>query len=102
MKHATLHRGGKTLAALALGTALSTGCISSSFAASPDADTTTPIKHVVVIFQENVSFDHYFGTYPVATNPEGVPQFFPSVDTPTINGLSAVQPTAGPFVLPSQ
>ena len=24
----------------------------------------TPIKHVVVIFQENVSFDHYFGTYP--------------------------------------
>lgn len=28
--------------------------------------TTTPIKHVVVIFQENVSFDHYFGTYPQA------------------------------------
>ena len=26
--------------------------------------TTTPIKHLVVIFQENVSFDHYFGTYP--------------------------------------
>ena len=26
--------------------------------------TYTPIKHVVVIFQENVSFDHYFGTYP--------------------------------------
>ena len=24
----------------------------------------TPIKHVVVIFQENVSFDHYFATYP--------------------------------------
>ena len=23
--------------------------------------TATPIKHVVVIFQENVSFDHYFG-----------------------------------------
>jgi phospholipase C len=22
----------------------------------------TPIKHVVVIFQENVSFDHYFAT----------------------------------------
>jgi phospholipase C len=28
------------------------------------AVTSTPIKHVVVIFQENVSFDHYFGTYP--------------------------------------
>ena len=31
--------------------------------------TATPIKHLVVIFQENVSFDHYFGTYPNATNP---------------------------------
>jgi len=31
--------------------------------------TTTPIKHLVVIFQENVSFDHYFATYPVAGNP---------------------------------
>jgi phospholipase C len=29
---------------------------------------TTPIKHVVVIFQENVSFDHYFGTYPHTNN----------------------------------
>jgi phospholipase C len=33
--------------------------------------TTTPIKHVVVIFDENVSFDHYFGTYPNATNTDG-------------------------------
>src|SRR5262249_4557579 len=29
-----------------------------------EPQTTTPIKHLVVIFQENVSFDHYFGTYP--------------------------------------
>lgn len=35
--------------------------------------TTTPIKHVVVIFGENVSFDHYFGTYPNASNPTGEP-----------------------------
>ena len=35
--------------------------------------TTTPIKHVVVIFQENVSFDHYFGTYPKAANPTAPP-----------------------------
>ena len=27
---------------------------------------TTPIQHVVVIFNENISFDHYFGTYPKA------------------------------------
>ncbi|MEO6857696.1 MAG: DUF190 domain-containing protein [Solirubrobacteraceae bacterium] len=28
----------------------------------------------VVIFQENVSFDHYFGTYPHATNPSREPR----------------------------
>jgi len=37
--------------------------------------TATPIKHVVVIFQENVSFDHYFATYPVAANKPGEPHF---------------------------
>src|SRR6516165_9103976 len=31
--------------------------------------TSTPITHLVIIFQENVSFDHYFGTYPNALNP---------------------------------
>ena len=31
----------------------------------------TPIKHVVVLFNENVSFDHYFGTYPNAANTDG-------------------------------
>ena len=31
----------------------------------------TPIKHLVVIFDENVSFDHYFGTYPYAANTDG-------------------------------
>ena len=36
--------------------------------------TKTPIKHVVVIFQENASFDHYFGTYPEALNPSGETQ----------------------------
>ena len=39
----------------------------------PVAKTATPIKHVVVIFQENVSFDHYFGTYPNAANTDGQP-----------------------------
>ena len=28
----------------------------------------TPIQHLVVIFNENISFDHYFGTYPNARN----------------------------------
>lgn len=53
------------------------------------SQTTTPIKHVVVIFQENVSFDHYFGTYPNAKNPAGVPQFHAAADTPSVNGLNA-------------
>ncbi|WP_097460919.1 phospholipase C [Mangrovitalea sediminis] len=50
--------------------------------------TTTPIKHVVVIFQENVSFDHYFGTYPHALNPAGEPRFVAAKGTPTVNGLT--------------
>lgn len=37
----------------------------------PGGTTVTPVKHLVVIFQENVSFDHYFGTYPVAANTDG-------------------------------
>ena len=37
--------------------------------------TATPIKHLVVIFGENISFDHYFGVYPEATNPPGEPAF---------------------------
>jgi phospholipase C len=31
----------------------------------------TAIQHVVVIFGENISFDHYFGTYPQAANTGG-------------------------------
>jgi phospholipase C len=53
-----------------------------------DGSTTTPIKHLVVIFDENVSFDHYFGTYPDATNPNGVPQFHARSGTPSVNGLT--------------
>jgi phospholipase C len=50
--------------------------------------TATPIKHLVVIFQENISFDHYFGTYPLALNPGGEPAFHAAAGTPTVNGLS--------------
>lgn len=39
--------------------------------------TATPIKHLVVIYDENISFDHYFATYPDATNPPGEPAFRP-------------------------
>ena len=48
----------------------------------------TPIKHLVVIFQENVSFDHYFATYPVSINPPGEPTFNYKANTPSVNGLN--------------
>lgn len=54
-----------------------------------DSPAKTPIKHVVVIFQENVSFDHYFGTYPHAANPAGEPAFYANGETPRVNGLEA-------------
>src|SRR5712691_9823704 len=46
------------------------------------------IKHVVVIFQENVSFDHYFATYPVAANLAGESTFVARPGTPDVNGLT--------------
>ena len=48
----------------------------------------TPIEHLVVIFQENVSFDHYFATYPHATNPAGEPAFNALPGTPAVNNLA--------------
>jgi phospholipase C len=51
------------------------------------AKTATPIKHVVVLFDENDSFDHYFGTYPNAANTDGS-KFVAKKGTPKVNGLS--------------
>ncbi|MGC2403279.1 MAG: alkaline phosphatase family protein [Acidobacteriaceae bacterium] len=52
------------------------------------AQTATPVKHLVVIFDENVSFDHYFGTYPIALNPPHEPPFRALPGTPRVNGLN--------------
>ena len=49
--------------------------------------TATPIEHLIIIFQENVSFDHYFGSYPHAENLDGEIPFYAS-NTPSINGLT--------------
>jgi len=57
-------------------------------AQTPTTGTITPIQHIVVIFQENISFDHYFGTYPVAKNPQGQPKFTALPGTPSVNGLT--------------
>jgi phospholipase C len=64
-------------------------------AAEARGDTVTPIQHVVVIYQENVSFDHYFGTYPNAANGDGS-QFIPSPGTPSGNGLSSALLASNP------
>ena len=56
-----------------------------------DSSTTTPIKHVVVIFQENVSFDHYFGTYPHAKENKDGSKYFAGAkaNTPRVNSLES-------------
>jgi phospholipase C len=77
----------RALAALAVTTALSTSVVA---AERDDAPTQTPIEHLVVIFQENISFDHYFATYPVALNSPGEPFFQASDDTPSVNGLGTL------------
>jgi phospholipase C len=50
--------------------------------------TSTAVKHVVVIFGENISFDHYFGTYPVALNGAGENAFKPAAGTGKPNNLT--------------
>ena len=90
------------LSLLALGVVLfsasaaSAATIHTSTAQGTGFATTTPIKHLVVIFDENVSFDHYFGTYPDATNPAGEPFFKARFDTPTVNGLTQALLTNNP------
>ncbi len=62
----------------------------SSVLAAPQqtAPTATPIKYVVVIFDENIAFDHYFGSYPNAANPPDEPAFYPKPNTPAVNGYN--------------
>ena len=47
----------------------------------------TPIWHLAVIYDENVSFDHYFGTYPEAENPRDEPRFVGAPGTPAVDNL---------------
>jgi phospholipase C len=69
----------KALALVMSATIVMSGCNSALTAIpgppTPPAATPTTasaaIKHVVVIFDENISFDHYFGTYPNAANTDG-------------------------------
>jgi len=94
------------VAALATAALLLTPGASFAGDGSGNNRTTTPIKHVVVIFQENVSFDHYFGTYPHAFNLPGEIPFHAKANTPESNtllssGLITNNPNkANPFRIP--
>jgi phospholipase C len=73
--------------ALIAGTLITLGAANAQTPA-PVAGAASPIQHLVVIFQENISFDHYFGTYPFAMNAEGEPAFYAYLNTPSVNGFS--------------
>ncbi|HEX4001970.1 MAG TPA: alkaline phosphatase family protein [Candidatus Acidoferrales bacterium] len=81
----------RRVAAIALASNLVLVMPGSLLAGQKDAaeaiETTTPIKHVIVIFGENISFDHYFATYPHAANPAGEPAFHAKQDTPRADNL---------------
>ncbi|HEY0247291.1 MAG TPA: alkaline phosphatase family protein [Gryllotalpicola sp.] len=74
-------------AGFAAATALAVAPASAHTAPNNSARTTTPIKHLVVIYDENISFDHYFGTYPNAANTDGT-KFVAAKGTPKVNGLT--------------
>ena len=61
----------------------------------PPVTASTPIKHLVVLFDENVSFDHYFGTYPKAANTDGT-SFTAAKGTPKVDGLTSKLLTDNP------
>ena len=95
---------GRIALAIAATAVMGIGAITPALASPPRNDdghaqgsaTTTPITHLVVIYQENVSFDHYFATYPQASNPAGEPVFTAATATPTVNGLSGALLSANP------
>ncbi|WP_433971744.1 phospholipase C [Tunturiibacter lichenicola] len=79
--------------------ALLLGCgatVSTPVSSTTNAVPPGTIKHVVVIFQENVSFDHYFGTYPTALNLPSESPFTALPGTPAVDGLSQTLLTNNP------
>jgi phospholipase C len=89
-----MRRGFAAVAAAALAALVGTQSATAAAAKSPP--TAVPIKHLVVIFPENISFDHYFGTYPNAANPPGEPAFHAKPGTPRVNGLTPALLTNNP------
>lgn len=92
----------RSLFSITTSVTLSLGLVINPFLATAQSTTpTTPIQHVVVIFGENISFDHYFATYPVAVNPPGEPRFSALAGTPSVNGLTGSLLTDNPNLNPA-
>jgi phospholipase C len=73
-------------ALVAAGGAAPAAAVDAQGSNSGSTHTSTPIKHVVVIYDENVSFDHYFATYPQAANTDGT-TFKAAKQTPKADNL---------------
>jgi phospholipase C len=89
------------LSAVALSAAGATSAAASGAGRSvarhgPPGHTATPVKHLVVIYDENIAFDHYFGTYPYALNRPGEPAFHARPGTPQVSGLYNSVGRSGP------
>jgi phospholipase C len=92
--------GVATVAATTAVVLLTTQASSAKLLPDRSGVTTSPIKHVVVLFDENISYDHYFGTYPSATNTDGTP-FHAAPGTPAnTNLVSAGLLTKNPNAYP--
>jgi phospholipase C len=70
----------KLLAALVIVTATLLGAGSQVPIAAAEPETKTPLKHVIVLMQENHSFDNYFGTF------AGVNGLQPGICMPVVAG----------------
>src|ERR1700722_16317351 len=91
----------RSITAFTAGLVTAVTVLSTAYAQNEDnrgggSATATPIKPLVVIFQENVWFGHHFGPYPHATNPPGEPRFEALPGTPTVNGLTGSLLTNNP------
>ena len=60
----------KIIPAILLGIVVSSWSVDPVASSNPDTDTTTPIQHLIVVMQQNHTFDNYFGAYPKS---EGLP-----------------------------
>jgi phospholipase C len=89
----------KALATSVAALMIATQVLAPAMVQAQSNSTATPIKHVVIIFGENISFDHYFGTYPNATNPRNEPRFVPAPGTPSVNGYTAALLNNNPNLL---